>query len=543
MWNLSFILSESALNHPERVAFKWEQSALTYAQTNALANQVANGLRKLGIQQGDRVVLSCPNLLYFPIVYYGILKAGAVVVPINIMLKPQEISYHILNSGAKAFFCFTGTVDLPMISFAQHALTQSTPEGKLVSTVCPFLIEITPQLTDKPTFSTENYLTLGQLIHQQAPQFETANTAADDTAVILYTSGTTGQPKGAELTHFNLFINSLSAAEIFDYQTEDVSLIALPMFHAFAQTVQFNAAVKRGATSILVSKFLPKTVLQKIHQEKVTIFCGVPTMYWALTQTAKDPEMQVLTQDIAQHLRICCSGGAALPVKDLQEFEQAFGVEILEGYGLSEASPVVCFNRPNFTRKVGSIGFAVPYLSLKIVDEQGKTVAPNQVGELVVKGPNVMKGYYKNPEETAKTIKNHWLYTGDLATLDEKGYVTIVDRSKDLIIKSGFNVYPREIEEIAVTHPDVLQVAVIGIPTEGQGEEVKAFVVLRPEKNLEKRAFLDFLKERLAAYKIPKDVEFRTELPMNATGKILKIQLREEERKKALISKSFAEKK
>jgi long-chain acyl-CoA synthetase len=514
MLNLSGLLEESAFAFPNQVAFQYEETKLTYAQTNALANQVANGLVALGIQKNDKVVLDCVNVPYFPVIYYGILKTGAVVVPINVMLKTEEIAYHLQDSDAKAIFCFTGTPELPMVKFA-HEAQQKTP-------TCKHFIEITPLPTDKPTF--EGTISLGMLLHGKSPVFETVHTNPEDTAIILYTSGTTGKPKGAELSHLNMYSNSWKAADIFNYTENDVNLITLPLFHSFAQTVQLNGAVKRGARNILVPKFMPRLVIQKMAQEKVTIFCGVPTMYWALTQAAKEaPE---LAEEAAKSLRISVSGGAALAVEDLKNFEDIFKTTILEGYGLSEASPVVCFNRPLRKRKIGSIGQTVPALQAKVVDKEGKEVPVGEIGELIARGVNIMKGYYKKPEETAKAIKNGWLYTGDLAKMDEEGYFYIVDRTKDMIVKGGYNVYPREVEEILLQHADILQVAVIGVPDSAQGEEVKAFVVLKEGSTVSERDVIKWARENMATYKAPRDVEFRKELPMNATGKILKTELR-----------------
>ncbi|MFN2105161.1 MAG: long-chain-fatty-acid--CoA ligase [Candidatus Promineifilaceae bacterium] len=515
MLNLAVLLEDSAREVPERDAVIFNDVRLNYAQVNGAASQVANGLRALGIQKGDKVALSCPNLPFFPIVYYGILKAGATVVPLNVLLKPREIAYHLADSDSKAYFCFQGTPELPMGEFGFKGFQDADN--------CEHFFMITADPAGASPI--EGTRTLGQLMYNQPPTFDTVLTEADDTAVILYTSGTTGQPKGAELTHSNMLLNARLADNMYEHRDHDVTLITLPLFHSFGQTVQMNSGFYKRMTLTLLPRFDPGTALAILERDNVTIFAGVPTMYWALLNYPDAEKYDI--EKIAANLRLAVSGGSAMPVEVMRAFGERFSVSILEGYGLSETSPVASFNRTDRPTKPGSVGLPVWGIKIRIVDIEGNDVPVGEMGEILIKGHNVMKGYYKRPEATAQTIENGWLHTGDIGTFDEEGYIYITDRVKDMIIRGGFNVYPREIEEVLMTHPAVSLAAVIGVPDESHGEEVKAFVILNSGAEESPDEIVAWCKENMAAYKYPRIIELRESLPMTATGKILKRELRE----------------
>ncbi len=513
MLNLAVVLEDSARKYPEKDAVIFMDKHITYSQLDKISNQVANGLKSLGIEKGDKVALSCLNLPFFPMVYYGILKVGATVVPLSVLLKNDEIEYHLKDSEAKAYFCFTGTPELPM--------AKEGYEGFQETEVCSHFIEITGK-AEQPC-AIEGATNFWGLLQNSSPEFISESTGADDSAVIIYTSGTTGKPKGAELTHSNMMMNAVLSADITNCSSEDKQLIVLPLFHIFGMTVLLNAGVYRGTTNVLLPRFDAATVMNLMQAHEITIFAGVPTMYWALLNH-EDESVDI--KKISSHLRTSVSGGASLPLQVLEDFEKKFDVPILEGYGMSEGSPVVTFNHKNIGRKPGSIGTPVWGVSVKLVDGNGDEVPVGEKGELIYKGHNVMKGYYKRPEANSKTIKNGWLYSGDIAIKDEDGFYYIVDRTKDMIIRGGLNVYPREVEELMMKHPAVSMVAVIGVPHDRNGEEIKAFVVTREGESVDKETLTEWTKEQIAAYKYPRIIEFVDALPMSATGKILKKELR-----------------
>lgn len=514
MLNLATLLENSAQKYASKTAFTFMDTRLSFAEVDRAANQVANALIDMGIKSGDKVAMSCFNLPYFPIVYNGILKAGAIVVPLSVLLKSDEIHYHLENSDAKAYFCFVGTADLPMGKMGH--------EGFQKATHCKHFIMIMPK-ADMPS-SIEGTRTFGSLVNGKSPSFDTIETKSSDTAIIIYTSGTTGRPKGAELTHSNLFANAVLSADLFDCTSEDNLLIVLPLFHIFAMQVMMNAALYRGASAVLLPRFDAETVLNLLHTHKITAFAGVPTMYWGLNNYLDTNEFDI--SGIQSHLKSCLSGGASLPVPVLEKFEKRFDITILEGYGMSEGSPVVTFNQNDIGRKIGSVGTPVWGVKVKLVNEAGETVPVGEKGELLYKGHNVMKGYYKNPEATANTIKNGWLHSGDIAVQDEDGFYFIVDRTKDMIIRGGLNVYPREVEEVLMTHTAVSMAAVIGVPHPEKGEEIKAFVVLKNGAHVSEEELMEYTKTHIAAYKYPRIIEITETLPMSATGKILKKELR-----------------
>ena len=513
MFNLAAILEDSAKRYATKPAFTYGDTTLNFAQINGAANQVANGLKSKGIQPGDKVAIDCLNLPYFPIIFFGILKAGATVVPLSVLLKKDEIAYHLKDSEAKAFFCFIGTDQLPMGEMGYGGFQEVDS--------CEQFYMIMPQPTDpSPIAGTE---TLGSLMAGQSPTLTKLATKPDDTAVIIYTSGTTGKPKGAMLSHVNLMLNTQISADLGEIQNTDTQLIVLPLFHIFAMTVLMNSGVYRGAHSILLPRFDADDVFGLLQKHEVTIFAGVPTMYWGMVNFDSG---KYDTASISKNLRTCFSGGASLPVQVLKDFEEKFNVPILEGYGMSEGSPIVTFNHKNQVRKPGSIGTPVWGVEVMLVDDEGKEVPTGEKGELLYRGHNVMKGYYNKPEANAKTIRNGWLYSGDIATKDEDGYFYIVDRTKDMIIRGGLNVYPREVEEVMMKHDGVSMVAVIGIPDEKFGEDIKAFVIMKEGQTISEDDMKAWTKEHIADYKYPRHIEFVAELPMSATGKILKKELR-----------------
>ncbi|MEW6230821.1 MAG: long-chain fatty acid--CoA ligase [Chloroflexota bacterium] len=503
--NLALIMNESAKRDPAKTAIIMDEKRMSYGELNAASNKVANALRSLGVQRGDKVAMMLPNVPQFPIVYYGILKLGATVVPLNVQFKAGEIQYHLEDSDAVALFTW-------------EAVAAEAHKGWAATETCKHLIVVNAPGSD---YLPDGALSFGAFSAVASPAFEMAWTMPDDTAVLLYTSGTTGRPKGAELTHFNMFYNAAFCADrLLGVTPQDVSIAALPLFHSFGQTCAMNMTFYAGATLTMLPRFEPEQALEIFQRDKVTIFAGVPTMYFYLLNYPDAGKYDVSS------LRLCVSGGAAIPVEVMKGFERKYNVVILEGYGLSETSPVASFNVRERPRKPGSIGLPIWGTEMKAVDANDVPVPPGELGEIVIRGHNVMKGYYKRPEATAEAMKNGWFHTGDIARLDEDGYFFIVDRKKDMILRGGFNVYPREVEEVLYGHPAIAEAAVVGVPEEALGEEVKAFVVLKPGMSASEQEIIDYCKERMASFKYPRTVEFRESLPKGGTGKILKSELR-----------------
>jgi long-chain acyl-CoA synthetase len=425
-------------------------------------------------------------------VYYGILRAGGVVVPMNPLLKAREAAFVLRDSGARMALAH------PMCAEEVAEAAAETGAACLVA--------------DSDAFHT--------LLLAAQPLAGVVERADDATALILYTSGTTGTPKGAELTHRNLLTNTVTTAQtLLLLGPDDVLFGGLPLFHAFGQTCAMNASVAAGAMLTLLPRFDAGRALEVMRRDRVTVFLGVPTMYSALLQ-ARHPDGPE-----ASRLRLAVSGGAALPVEVLHGFERTFGASVLEGYGLSETSPVAAFNHPDRPRQAGSIGTPVRGVEMKLVTDDGTTVEPGAVGEIAIRGENVMKGYFNNPDASTYALRDGWFHTGDLARVDQDGCYFIVDRKKDLIIRGGYNVYPREIEEVLYGHPAVAEAAVVGVPDPLHGEEVAAVVVLRTGEEATPEEIRDYVKERVAAYKYPRIVTLTAELPKGPTGKILKREI------------------
>jgi long-chain acyl-CoA synthetase len=487
--NLASNLTNTTRAYGDRMAVRVDDAGLTYQELDEASARVAGLLHERGVKPGDRVGLMMPNVAEVPVVYYGVLRAGGVVVPMNPLLKAREVAYYLGDSGAGLVFAWHTFADE-----ARGGAGQVQAESVVVDGV-----------------------SFPDLLASATPAFQVAERDDEDTAVILYTSGTTGHPKGAELTHGNLTSNTeVSRADIVRAGPEDVIFGGLPLFHVFGQTVALNVAVAAGACLTLLPRFDAGHALQIIAGHRVTVFEGVPTMYVALLHAPGRAGYDTAA------LRMCISGGAALPVEVLRGFEDAFGVPVLEGYGLSETSPVASFNHPGRERKPGSIGTPIRDVQMRAVDESGHQVPQGEVGEIAIRGPNVMKGYWQRPEATAEAISGGWFRTGDLARVDDDGYFYIVDRKKDLIIRGGYNVYPREIEEVLYEHPAVAEAAVIGLPHPALGEEVAAAVALKPGAGTTAADLRDYVKSQVAAYKYPRHVWIVDALPKGPTGKIQK---------------------
>ncbi len=491
--NLALNLTGSAASHPERPALMLDGISISYAQLDDLTARTAALLRRRGLQDGDPVGVMLPNVPEFAIAYYGVLRAGGVVVPMNVLLKQREVAFYLDDPGAKLLIAWH-----EVARAAQAGAAQAGVECLLVA---PGGFE--------------------SLLRGVAPDATVAGKAGDDTAAILYTSGTTGTPKGAQLTHANLHRNAeVTLRTLLELAPEDVVLGALPLFHAFGQTCALNAAIAAGSALALVPRFSPEHVLGTIERERVTVFEGVPTMYVALINHAARERYD------ASSLRCCVSGGAALPVEVLRGFVQAFGCVVLEGYGLSETSPVACFNHPHLERIPGSIGIPIEGVQMRIVDDEHRALGAGETGEIAIRGHNVMKDYLNRPEATAETIDaDGWFYSGDIARTDADGHYFIVDRKKELIIRGGYNVYPREIEEVLYEHPAIREAAVIGIPHAELGEEVGAAVTLKPGALASEAQVREFVRASVAAYKYPRYEWFVDELPKTSTGKIVKREI------------------
>ncbi|MDO9379023.1 MAG: long-chain fatty acid--CoA ligase [Nocardioidaceae bacterium] len=489
MTNLAQNLATTVAEHGGRPAVRLDETVLTYAELQDGAQRAAALLLDRGVGPGDRVGLVLPNVPAYPVLFYGALAVGAVVVPMNPLLKAREVEYYLTDSGAT-------------VVFAWHEMADEA--SKAAASVGIDCVAVDPA-------------DFASLLGEHEPSAEVVDRADDDTVVLLYTSGTTGQPKGAELTHANMATNAAVSAEtLVELTPDDVVMGCLPLFHCFGLTCGLNASVLKGACLTLIPRFDAAKALEVIGRDRVTVFEGVPTMYAGMLHA---PDAG--SADVAS-LRTCISGGSAMPVEVMRRFEETFGCVVLEGYGLSETSPVASFNRPDIERKPGSIGVPVRGVEMRVLDDDGQDVEAGEVGEIAIRGENVMKGYWGREDATAESIPDGWFRSGDMAKQDDDGYYFIVDRKKDLIIRGGYNVYPREVEEALYEHDAVAEVAVVGIAHDELGEEVGAAVALKPGQEVSVEELRDFAKEGLAAYKYPRQIWIVDELPKGPTGKILR---------------------
>jgi long-chain acyl-CoA synthetase len=499
---IASILAESAVRHADRTAVVLGDLRLTYAQLWAHTKQYAAVLREKGVGPGDKVAILLPNTPHFPLTYFGALALGAVAVPVHALLKSEEIQYVLADSGAKVLVC------------AAPLLGEGAKGAELAGV--PVLA-----VMDGGDATIER---IDNAALQATPIDAIVPREPEDTAVILYTSGTTGTPKGAEITHLNVTMNVLASATYsFDIGPDDVVLGCLPLFHTFGQTCCMNTAFFVGASVVLLPRFDGAQALELLVKEQCTIFMGVPTMYIGLLEAAKASEHR-------PRLKSALSGGAALPVPVLESFSEVFGTQVLEGYGLTETSPVATFNQVGFAPKAGTVGKQIWGVEVEVakaeVEEAIELLPTGELGEIVVRGHNVFKGYLNKPDATKAAIVDGWFRTGDLGTKDEDGYVSIVDRKKDMVIRGGYNIYPREVEEALLRHPAVGQVAVFGLPDPQYGEEVSAAVVLDPAGGeVTAEELSAWAKEKLAAYKYPRRVFFTDSFPLGPSGKVLKREL------------------
>lgn len=506
--NLAQSVYDRATNQPEKAAYVFLNESVSYGEFEQSVATFAGALRELGIKEGDHIALLVGNTPHFLITLYASWRVGAVVVPINPLYTPKELSYIIQNSDAKLLVGLDKLAPL----FAQAEQLFPNVENVIACETDEESVKQCLQLDNPPHL-------FKALMQAATPITDTVQLDKDDNAIILYTSGTTGLPKGAMLSHENVYSNARDVGTYLNMAADDRVVATLPIFHVFALTVVVNAPLNQGATILLEPQFSPEKVLNTIREQKATVFAGVPTMYNFIYQYENaNPEDY-------DSIRLSISGGASLPVSLLENFEEKFNTRISEGYGLSEASPVTCFNPLDRERIPGSIGMSIVNVENKVVDENGVEVAKGEVGELISRGPNIMKGYYKMPEATAEALRDGWLYTGDMAKEDEDGYFYIVDRKKDMIIVGGFNVFPREVEEVLYAHPDIVESAVVGVPEDELGEAVHAYVVLKKGSSLTEEEIINYCKDSLVKYKLPSVVHFKDELPKGPTGKILKKDL------------------
>jgi long-chain acyl-CoA synthetase len=507
--SVAAILSEPAWRTPEKIALVEGTEVRGYAELWREVLDLAAALREGGVEPGDRVALLAPNVTDFPRAYYAIIAAGAVVVPIHLLLTPPEIAYILRDSGAKLM--------LAHVARAEDAATAAALADTPYTTI--------GALPTGPAPST-----LPRLAASTARMDTYAPRAPEDPAVVIYTSGTTGKPKGAVLTHLNLVMNAtVNAFDCLDFDREDIVLGCLPLFHIFGQTVSMNTTFRVGATLILQPRFDPSAAIDLMLEHDVNTFHGVPQMYLGLIQAAK--ARAAAGERALPKLKIAVSGGAALPATVLDAFNAVFDTQIMEGYGLSETSPTATVNQPRHGAKAGTVGHPIWGTDVEIaraeVDDRIELLPRGELGEIVIRGHGVFSHYLGDPEATAQAVVEGWFRTGDLGTRDPDGRVTIVDRKKDLIIRGGYNVYPREVEEALLEHPAIADVAVIGLPDEESGEEVCACVILKEGAAADAEQIITWSRERLARHKYPRRIEFHTQFPLGPSMKVLKRELRD----------------
>ncbi|MEJ5347392.1 MAG: long-chain fatty acid--CoA ligase [Desulfosoma sp.] len=535
-WSLPVLVSRTAEKYAANTATEFFGAKLTYKQFWDQVLRLAEALKNMGVGKGTRVAIMLPNCPQTMIAYYATLWLGGVGVMTNPMYVEREMEHQWNDSGAEVLFVLDHL--FPKVEKVLGATKIHTVVVTSLREYLPFLFKYLYPIKAKKQnlfmavpYDGRRIVNFSHLISKNAPVTDACQAELDDLALLQYTGGTTGVSKGVMLSHRNILANVLQVAAWFpDFRWGRERLIAiLPFFHVFGMTVCMNFSLYGGCTTIVVPKFDADEFLKLLHKSKPTLFPGVPTIYVALINHPK-----VKDYDLSS-IRFCITGSAPMPVEVLKKFEEMTGCIIVEGYGLSEASPVTHVNPISGMRKPGSIGIPVSSTDARIVSlEDGVSEAPvGQPGELVVKGPQVMMGYWNMPEETASTLRDDWLYTGDIATMDDDGYFFIVDRKKDMIISGGYNIYPREIDEVLYTHPKVLDAVAVGVPDPYRGEAVKAFVVPKPGETVTEEEIIQFCKSKLAAYKVPKAVEIRESLPKTMVGKILRKELRAEELRKA----------
>ncbi|GER88272.1 long-chain-fatty-acid--CoA ligase [Dictyobacter vulcani] len=538
---LTSLLDTTAKKYPNQAAFVYYGNRITYAQFSHQANRFAIELQRLGVQKGDRVAIALPNIPQFPIAFYGALRTGAVVVPTNPLYTEREMQHQLADSGAKVLVVLD--MYYPII---RNIRNQTALEHVIVTNPADFLpphLQLLFPLSQQRAHLPQPPLTKKELeedatLHSMQPVLKSrARTGielfnlpvqieSNDLAVLQYTGGTTGLSKGAMLTHRNLLANAMQTRYWVPKAKEgkEISLCVAPFFHAYGLSVGMNLSILAASTMVLLPQFKPKDVLNAIHQYHPTMFPGIPTMYLAIMkEAAKHPEY-------LESIKYCISGASALPAKVQSDFETITKGHLVEGYGLSEASPVTHCNPLTDKSRNGSIGLPLPEVESAILDQTtGEPLPMGEVGEIVVKGPNIMQGYWQRDEETQNIFVHGWMRTGDIGKMDADGYFYVVERAKDMIIASGFNVYPREIEEVLFHHPAIAEAAVTGVPDAYRGETVAAFIVLKEgfkaSETLEKE-IVAFCRERLAAYKVPKKLVFRADLPKTLVGKVLRRELR-----------------
>ncbi|HAJ56198.1 MAG TPA: long-chain fatty acid--CoA ligase [Candidatus Omnitrophica bacterium] len=511
MTNLTDILHYGSKEYPNRTAIIFGQNKFTYDEVLNRASAVACALKSWQVKKGERIAILLDNSPDFIFCYFGVLLAGAVVVPINHMFKREEAKYILQDSESVGI--------LTSSAYSEMALELNVILGSLKFVA----------LTNK---NTENAYSLSEYLDgKKHAELDISPKACEDgeLAVFLYTSGTTGHPKAAMLTHNNLLSNAISSSKTIRVAAGDTFICFLPLFHSFAATVCMIMPLLNGAKTVIMKSPRPiKKLLRAIRKNKVTIFVGIPSLYQILAEMKLPKFLAPWLLRFFNPVRLAISGAAALPIEVFLKFEKKYGIPLLEGYGLTEASPVVSLNPLKGRRKPGSIGLPIPDTKVKITDENGTSLRAEQIGELCVKGPGVMQGYFKRSDENETVLRDGWLMTGDMAKLDSENYITIMGRKKEMVNVRGLNVYPREIEEVLYQHPQIKEAAVIGIPDLHKGEVPKCYCVLKAEGSLTEHQIIAYLKEHLALYKIPRRVEIRKELPKNSSGKILKRVLVEE---------------
>jgi long-chain acyl-CoA synthetase len=518
------LFQQAVDKEPARLATLFFGAGITYGKLGKLVDRFAAGLASLGVQQGDRIALILPNIPLYPIAHFAVLKLGGILVPTNPLYVERELEYQLNNSGAETAIVFDKLY--PRLASVRNRTSVKRIVVSGVQDFLPKALALLYKLKNRPQpIRGKDVHSYSDLIKMGKAGVEPSPVEPDETAIFLYTGGTTGISKGAVLTHRNLVVNVLQTRiwlrEIRDGQ--DTILCALPFFHSYGLTTGLHLSIQSQATMVLLPRFDLKEALKRIKKHRPTVFCGVPSMYNAINHA---PGLKA--EDVGS-IRLCVSGGAALPADVQTTFEALTGAKLVEGYGLSETSPVAIVNPVFAHRKSGSIGIPISDTEARIIDPDSSQELPvGEVGEVAIRGPQVMKEYWNMPDETRQVLKGEWLHTGDLGRMDEDGFFSIVDRKKDIIVSAGFNVYPREIEEVLTHHPKIVEAAVLGVPSKVREEVVKAYIVVKEGEELTKAEVMQYCREHLSKFKMPKKIEFRQELPKSSVGKILKRILKKE---------------